>query len=348
MLRDNYDQNVLLGNARAQQSRAAAGAPPADPRAGGARRARPRAGGAARRRGAGARRADGLGLTSPEFAVLLAYVKIALEDDLAPTACRTRRGPAGAGRATSRRRCASGIADQMAAHPLRREIVTTVLVNEMVNRGGITFVFRAVEETGAAAGAGRAGVRRVPRRLRPAASSPRSRRWTTWCRPRRRPALYLEFRRLLDRAVRWFLHPAAPHRRRRRDRAVPRPVCRAGAAAARAGPGAERGGWSSGPSGCRRWAPAGAGPGGRPARPVHAAGHRRDRRRTGSRPSRTVAGCTSTRRSAYGVDEMLHADHASCRAATGGRPWPAGRCATTCTRVLESLTRSVLVDQRRR
>ena len=36
-------------------------------------------------------------------------------------------------------------------HPLRREIVTTVLANDVVNRGGITFVHRAVDETGATA-----------------------------------------------------------------------------------------------------------------------------------------------------------------------------------------------------
>ena len=49
-------------------------------------------------------------------------------------------------------------------------------------------------------------VRRVPRGVRPAsASSPRSRRWTTSCRPQTQTALYLEFRRLLDRSVRWFL-----------------------------------------------------------------------------------------------------------------------------------------------
>ena len=93
----------------------------------------------------------GLGLYSPEFSVLLAYVKIGLEDELLsstlpdepwttrilvdyfPTALRER------------------YADEMLQHPLHREIVTTLLVNETVNRGGISFVFRAMEETGASA-----------------------------------------------------------------------------------------------------------------------------------------------------------------------------------------------------
>src|SRR5262249_18673280 len=37
--------------------------------------------------------------------------------------------------------------DQMAEHPLRRDIVATQLVNEAVNRGGVSFFFRTMEET---------------------------------------------------------------------------------------------------------------------------------------------------------------------------------------------------------
>ena len=39
--------------------------------------------------------------------------------------------------------------DRLHGHPLRREIVTNSVVNSMVNRGGITFAFRAEDETGA-------------------------------------------------------------------------------------------------------------------------------------------------------------------------------------------------------
>ena len=39
----------------------------------------------------------------------------------------------------------------MAGHRLRREIIATSLVNEVVNRGGTSFVFRAMEESGASA-----------------------------------------------------------------------------------------------------------------------------------------------------------------------------------------------------
>ena len=39
-------------------------------------------------------------------------------------------------------------ADQLGAHRLRREIITTSVVNEMVDTGGTTFLFRLGEETG--------------------------------------------------------------------------------------------------------------------------------------------------------------------------------------------------------
>jgi glutamate dehydrogenase len=96
-----------------------------------------------------ARAAAGTGLTGPELAVLLAWTKIALDrellagdlpespalvDDLTryfPTALRER------------------FADRIASHPLHREILTTAVVNDVVNSAGITFVHRVREETAA-------------------------------------------------------------------------------------------------------------------------------------------------------------------------------------------------------
>jgi glutamate dehydrogenase len=40
-------------------------------------------------------------------------------------------------------------ADLMARHPLKREIIATVVANTMINRAGSTFVHRMIEETGA-------------------------------------------------------------------------------------------------------------------------------------------------------------------------------------------------------
>ncbi|GAA4408437.1 NAD-glutamate dehydrogenase [Fodinibacter luteus] len=205
VLRDNYEQNVLLGNARAQELSMASVHErlihwledrgdldrgleflPSDAEI-------------------EKRVHDRLGLKSPEFAVLVAYAKLALKEDILassipddPYFARTlgeyfpppirERYP-----------------DELAAHPLRREIVTNSVVNSMVNRGGITFAYRATEEAGATSEQvtrafvvcrevfGLADfVRRVEEldNVVPTAAQ---------------TGLYLEFRRLLDRSVRWFL-----------------------------------------------------------------------------------------------------------------------------------------------
>jgi glutamate dehydrogenase len=96
------------------------------------------------------RRAAKLGLTSPERAVLLAYAKIALNDELIGSkvpddpfisTALERYFPA------PLRELYKG---QIYAHPLRREIIATHVTNSMVNRVGSTFVHRMQEETGAA------------------------------------------------------------------------------------------------------------------------------------------------------------------------------------------------------
>ncbi|HEY1915749.1 MAG TPA: NAD-glutamate dehydrogenase [Streptosporangiaceae bacterium] len=95
------------------------------------------------------RRAAGVGLTSPEFSVLLARTKIdaaqevldsELPDDAYLHTALVKYFPE-----PLRESCQQ----LMAEHPLRREIITTVVVNEMVDQSGITFMFRLNEETGA-------------------------------------------------------------------------------------------------------------------------------------------------------------------------------------------------------
>ncbi|MGW0242716.1 NAD-glutamate dehydrogenase [Micromonospora chalcea] len=145
------------------------------------------------------------GLTPPEFAVLLAYVKIVLEREIVgegladeewttdilvnyfPTPLRQR------------------FADRMGRHRLRRDIVTTVLVNEAINRGGISFVFRVVEETAASAAdvlRAYVVVREVfgLRDLWDAVEALDNK-----VSPELQTAVYLDTRRLLDRAVRWLV-----------------------------------------------------------------------------------------------------------------------------------------------
>ena len=91
-------------------------------------------------------------LTRPELAVLLAYAKIDLEDELIQASVP---GDPHLGQAlfayfppTMRERFAS----EIDRHPLRREIIVTSLANEIVNRGGPTFIVRMIEETGRSAG----------------------------------------------------------------------------------------------------------------------------------------------------------------------------------------------------
>ena len=108
VLRDNYEQARALGNARAQAALAAAGAPPDDHRAGAPGRARPGAGGAADRTTNWPPGEAGRGLTAPEFAVLLAYVKIVLEREVLADGLVDEAWTTDVLVATSRRRCASG------------------------------------------------------------------------------------------------------------------------------------------------------------------------------------------------------------------------------------------------
>jgi len=95
------------------------------------------------------RKAQGLGLTSPEQAVLLAYSKMWLNDQLIASDL-----PEDPWIATALQRYfPSQLREKFAAwiprHPLRREIIATHVLNSMVNRVGPTFVHRLGEITGA-------------------------------------------------------------------------------------------------------------------------------------------------------------------------------------------------------
>ena len=156
------------------------------------------------------RRSASLGLTVPEFAVLLAQAKISavqdvlesdLPDDPYLRSVLTAYFPEPL-RAT--------YSAEMDRHPLRREIITTAVVNDMVNRCGTTFLFRMNEETGAS----------VP---------DISRAWLVarevfdmpgfWAQVEAldgqvdmatQVTLLLEGRKLSERAVRWLLHSRRP------------------------------------------------------------------------------------------------------------------------------------------
>jgi glutamate dehydrogenase len=87
-------------------------------------------------------------LTRPELALLLAYAKIDLKRELltssVPDDPYLSRALIAYFPAAMRER----FADEIASHPLRREIIATVLTNDIINRGGSTFALRLSEETG--------------------------------------------------------------------------------------------------------------------------------------------------------------------------------------------------------
>ncbi|WP_433297963.1 NAD-glutamate dehydrogenase [Pseudonocardia sp. CA-142604] len=91
----------------------------------------------------------GEGLSSPELAVLLAHAKLDLKAEILrsdlPDLPEFAHRAAGLFPSVLVER----FPEAVTTHPLRREIVTTALVNEMVDGGGITYAFRLAEDTSA-------------------------------------------------------------------------------------------------------------------------------------------------------------------------------------------------------
>ena len=99
----------------------------------------------------GALAAAGHGLSSPELAVLLAHVKLDLKAAVLRTDVPDLPEFADGLAAQFPTTLADRFPAALAAHPLRRQIVTTSLVNEMVNRAGITFAHRLAADVAATA-----------------------------------------------------------------------------------------------------------------------------------------------------------------------------------------------------
>ncbi|MGW7462628.1 NAD-glutamate dehydrogenase [Streptomyces sp. NPDC054797] len=91
----------------------------------------------------------GKGLTQPELAVLFAYTKITVAEELIHTGLPDDPYLRRLLHAYFPVALLQKFPEQIDAHALRREIITTVLVNDTVNTGGSTFLHRLREETGA-------------------------------------------------------------------------------------------------------------------------------------------------------------------------------------------------------
>jgi len=156
------------------------------------------------------RRASNAGLTQPELATLMAYTKLyvyqsLLDSDLPddpwfsgplhdyfPTALRER------------------FADQIETHPLRRELIATVMTNHIVSRAGLSMVHRMEDETSASV----AEIVRAHQAAWQAFDMPEL--WSAICdldgevRSGTQTMMLLECRRLAERGTRWFLRNRRP------------------------------------------------------------------------------------------------------------------------------------------
>ena len=157
------------------------------------------------------RRSSGGGLTNPELALLLAHTKIAAAEDVLASSLPDDPYLRRVLDAYFPDPLRARFADRMMTHRLRREIITTSVVNEMIDTSGTTFLFRLIEETGAS----------VP---------DLTRAWLVAREVFDMPAfwyqvealegsrvgigaqitLLLEGRKLTERAVRWLLHNRRP------------------------------------------------------------------------------------------------------------------------------------------
>jgi len=95
------------------------------------------------------RRRNGTGLASPEAAVVLAYSKMWLYDEMLASSLPDDPWVATALRRYFPSAMTKNYLSHMARHPLKREIISTHVINSMINRVGSTFVHRMMETTGA-------------------------------------------------------------------------------------------------------------------------------------------------------------------------------------------------------
>jgi glutamate dehydrogenase len=98
-----------------------------------------------------ARTAKGTGLVRPELAVLLAYAKMTLDEELLASELPDDPELAEELRSYFPPALRNRLGAHIAGHPLRREIIATAVTNDLINRARITFVHDMRARTGRSA-----------------------------------------------------------------------------------------------------------------------------------------------------------------------------------------------------
>ncbi|MUL83545.1 NAD-glutamate dehydrogenase [Mycobacterium sp. CBMA247] len=154
------------------------------------------------------RRADvGIGLTSPELATLMAHVKLELKGDVMASDLPEQEVFAARLPQYFPEKLRQQFTSEIRSHQLRREIATTMLVNDLVDTSGISYAYRITEDVGVGpvdalrsyvATEAIFGVGDVWRRIRAAGDAGVPVAVTD--------RMTLDLRRLVDRAGRWLLN----------------------------------------------------------------------------------------------------------------------------------------------
>jgi len=154
------------------------------------------------------RQQAGLGLTSPELATLMAHVKLALKEQVLASDLPDQEAFAARLPQYFPAQLRDNFVPEIRNHQLRREIIATMVVNDVVDTGGITFAYRVTEDLGVGyVDAVRAfaacdaifGIGRTWRHIRASAEQHAVAVTVT-------DRMTLDLRRLLDRASRWLLN----------------------------------------------------------------------------------------------------------------------------------------------
>ena len=147
----------------------------------------------------------GKGLTTPELAVLAAYAKIELARELTEGGLSDDPWFSQTLQDYFPRQVTERFGEHLSTHPLMRQIVATVVANDMINMGGTAFAFRAMEETTVSATAVARGFVVMRQIWDFDAITDAIAQLPAGLASEHGAAVALDMRRLLDRSVRWYV-----------------------------------------------------------------------------------------------------------------------------------------------